>query len=102
MARLERFELPTPWFVAKYSIQLSYRRVLQVTARPLGASGASSHVINMLQEPCASGTCRCGGGMLTQVHGLAATGNLPRFPGRFHRRPAAIRRQAVEPSRRAR
>ena len=26
MARLERFELPTPWFVAKYSIQLSYRR----------------------------------------------------------------------------
>jgi hypothetical protein len=32
MARLERFELPTPWFVAKYSIQLSYRRVMQVTA----------------------------------------------------------------------
>jgi hypothetical protein len=31
MARLERFELPTPWFVAKYSIQLSYRRVMQVT-----------------------------------------------------------------------
>src|SRR3982074_1073790 len=26
VARLERFELPTPWFVAKYSIQLSYRR----------------------------------------------------------------------------
>ncbi len=26
LARLERFELPTPWFVAKYSIQLSYRR----------------------------------------------------------------------------
>jgi hypothetical protein len=34
MARLERFELPTPWFVAKYSIQLSYRRVMQVTAWP--------------------------------------------------------------------
>ena len=27
MARLERFELPTAWFVARYSIQLSYRRV---------------------------------------------------------------------------
>ena len=24
----ERFELPTPWFVARYSIQLSYGRVL--------------------------------------------------------------------------
>jgi hypothetical protein len=28
MARPERFELPTPWFVAKYSIQLSYGRAL--------------------------------------------------------------------------
>src|SRR5262249_44377643 len=26
MARPERFELPTPWFVAKSSIQLSYGR----------------------------------------------------------------------------
>src|SRR5665647_2031003 len=26
MARLERFELPTPWFVARHSIQMSYRR----------------------------------------------------------------------------
>ncbi len=27
LARSERFELPTPWFVAKYSIQMSYERV---------------------------------------------------------------------------
>ena len=27
MARLERFELPTPWFVARCSIQMSYRRL---------------------------------------------------------------------------
>ncbi len=27
MARPERFELPTSWFVAKYSIQLSYGRL---------------------------------------------------------------------------
>jgi hypothetical protein len=27
LARPERFELPTPWFVARYSIQLSYGRV---------------------------------------------------------------------------
>ena len=29
LARLERFELPTNWFEASYSIQLSYRRVVQ-------------------------------------------------------------------------
>ena len=28
MARLERFELPTARFVAEYSIQLSYRRIV--------------------------------------------------------------------------
>ena len=27
LARPERFERPTPWFVAKYSIQLSYGRL---------------------------------------------------------------------------
>ena len=27
MVRPERFELPTPWFVAKYSIQMSYGRL---------------------------------------------------------------------------
>jgi hypothetical protein len=27
MARPERFELPTAWFVARYSIQLSYGRL---------------------------------------------------------------------------
>jgi hypothetical protein len=29
MARPERFERPTPWFVAKYSIQLSYGRAVR-------------------------------------------------------------------------
>ena len=28
LARPERFELPTAWFVARYSIQLSYGRVV--------------------------------------------------------------------------
>jgi hypothetical protein len=27
VVRPERFELPTPWFEAKYSIQLSYERM---------------------------------------------------------------------------
>jgi hypothetical protein len=39
MARLERFELPTPWFVAKYSIQLSYRRVFQLYQSVVGPTG---------------------------------------------------------------
>ena len=29
LVRRKRFELLTPWFVAKYSIQLSYRRVYE-------------------------------------------------------------------------
>ena len=29
MVRPERFELPTTWFVARYSIQLSYGRIVQ-------------------------------------------------------------------------
>ena len=36
MARPERFELPTAWFVARYSIQLSYGRArgVKYPARP--------------------------------------------------------------------
>lgn len=33
MARLTRFERVTAWFVARYSIQLSYRRVRGATIR---------------------------------------------------------------------
>ena len=32
MVRPERFELPTAWFVARYSIQLSYGRICNVAA----------------------------------------------------------------------
>jgi hypothetical protein len=33
MVRPERFELPTPWFVAKCSIQLSYGRIEIILAK---------------------------------------------------------------------
>jgi hypothetical protein len=32
MARPERFELPTTWFEARYSIQLSYGRIVWMVA----------------------------------------------------------------------
>ena len=35
LARPERLELPTPWFVARYSIQLSYGRVRKRDYSPL-------------------------------------------------------------------
>ena len=34
MARVEGFEPPTAWFVARYSIQLSYTRVVRFAAMP--------------------------------------------------------------------
>ncbi len=36
MARPERFELPTAWFVARYSIQLSYGREERGLSRDYG------------------------------------------------------------------
>ena len=37
MARPGRFELPTPWFEAKYSIQLSYGRLFGLWLNRRGA-----------------------------------------------------------------
>ncbi len=43
LVRPERFERPTPWFVAKYSIQLSYgrtpeARIIRIAGRNASAS----------------------------------------------------------------
>ena len=41
LARLERFELPTNWFEASYSIQLSYRRTAGANVPPRSPGGKS-------------------------------------------------------------
>ena len=52
LARLERFELPTFWFVARHSIQLSYRRavleILQTVERrwDRGTGSITIHVLD--------------------------------------------------------
>ena len=45
MARPERFELPTAWFVARYSIQLSYGRVIDSTLTPIPGGSFSPAVL---------------------------------------------------------
>ena len=45
MARPERFELPTAWFVARYSIQLSYGRVIDSTSTPIPGASFSPAIL---------------------------------------------------------
>jgi hypothetical protein len=53
LARPERFELPTPWFVARYSIQLSYGRAA-VQGRICSDRGSVARVRRSLRPPNAS------------------------------------------------
>jgi hypothetical protein len=53
LARPERFERPTPWFVAKYSIQLSYGRACKAynkKARSLLAGSNAYYVLTNFQK----------------------------------------------------
>ena len=43
LARPERFELPTPWFVARYSIQLSYGRAGKLDYRGFPVRGRARY-----------------------------------------------------------
>ena len=47
MARPERFELPTNWFEANYSIQLSYGRVGECAGGAAQAGDYSSHILEI-------------------------------------------------------
>jgi hypothetical protein len=55
MVRPERFELPTPWFVAKCSIQLSYGRI------------SYRQIPNVSQHYCIGSAC-------FPLRGMASTG----------------------------
>src|SRR5690606_5267466 len=59
MARPERFELPTTWFEARYSIQLSYGRVAGSGPRDGGGAIISGRPSSVAM--CAGGACREGG-----------------------------------------
>ena len=65
LARPERFELPTPWFVARYSIQLSYGRAAGNLWRDLRVSwGPGQCPVAAKAQRLAPG--RRGGGILPQ------------------------------------
>ena len=62
MARPERFELPTTWFVARYSIQLSYGRVLRlsisvVSPVPGGSTSPGRELRILLRSRSSAGSC---------------------------------------------
>ena len=69
MARPERFELPTTWFVARYSIQLSYGR-----AEPRSISQGSA------------------------LGSIPATGSLPPLPGLAATRWLPLHQPPIEPN----
>ena len=50
LARLERFELPTNWFEASYSIRLSYRRLNVVCAAFSKESAAALKMVVILGQ----------------------------------------------------
>ena len=61
MARLAGFEPTTPWFVAKYSIQLSYSRMRQNYAMdeknyitPAGHQALKSELLKLLDKEIGS------------------------------------------------
>jgi hypothetical protein len=82
LARPERFERPTPWFVAKYSIQLSYGRLAVFEAEIIPSWFAP--LKHYLDQP--SGRWRCRG----LASGLCAAGAGRDVPCRA--RPGLARR----------
>src|SRR5690606_7426836 len=54
LARPERFELPTTWFEARYSIQLSYGRVAAAAEHDLGGAAGGDGRERQPHDPRAS------------------------------------------------
>ena len=51
LVRPERFERPTPWFVAKYSIQLSYGRTPKLLLLLLHAENCNFRQVFLMVRP---------------------------------------------------
>ena len=75
MARPERFELPTTWFVARYSIQLSYGRKF-MALRPWRLYPAS-HACGLIDRWTSAGTSVTERGII-----LIGVGAVKRVEGR--------------------
>ena len=82
LARLERFELPTFWFVARHSIQLSYRRAEAKRIAPAAMAGAGrggitpNHILLILQNFAATF-----GPVQALVNSAAGRALKPKGPG---------------------
>ena len=90
MARLARFERATAWFVARYSIQLSYRRVEGAYYRDqaVTSQGSLHRTGRQLQDEHSAHLCchrrrkQPGGGSSGAITGQQTAG-----PGIFQERP---------------
>jgi hypothetical protein len=75
MARPERFELPTSWFVARRSIQLSYGRFVQIDGKsylkPIGGEGGIRTLDGLLTHTPLAGA------RLRPLGHLSGSGNSP-------------------------
>jgi acetyl/propionyl-CoA carboxylase alpha subunit len=88
MARPERFERPTLWFVARYSIQLSYGRAVRaahytgegVECKPLALSGEAAGLKTTIRMPrypeCWQSCGSCASGDVFILELLVAIGDV--------------------------
>ena len=67
MVRPERFELPTAWFVARYSIQLSYGRIFKTRNYEGVDSGRQSFRITSFEKMFRARTAATAAGCFIQL-----------------------------------
>ena len=85
--RPERFELPTPWFVAKYSIQMSYGRLPRIITESWvypdsrqHASCYSTTALTIQHWPAQTSKKRVRAPTEELSHALVRSGEMPEWP----------------------